>query len=98
MTDMRFVTVRELRMRGGDLWRALREGEEAILTVNGKPVALLAGITEGKLEEVLRAFRQAKAQAAVGRMREAAARRGLDGLTDEEIEAEIKAARSARRR
>jgi antitoxin (DNA-binding transcriptional repressor) of toxin-antitoxin stability system len=95
---MRFVTVRELRLRGGDLWRALQKGEEAILTVNGKPVALLVGIGEGRLEEVVSAFRQAKALAAVGRMREVAARRGLDRLAEEEIEAEIRAARRERRR
>lgn len=95
---MRFVTVRELRLRGGDIWQALREGEEAILTVNGKPVALLAGIGEGQVEGVVRAFRQARAQAAVSRMREAAVQNGLSRLTEEEIEAEIQAARQERRR
>lgn len=95
---MRFVTVRELRLRGGDIWQALREGEEAILTVNGKPVAFLAGISEGQVEGVIRAFRQARAQAAVGRMRETAARQGLGRLTEEEVEAEIKAVRRERRR
>lgn len=97
MKRVRFITVRELRLRGGDLWRLLREGEEAILTVNGKPVAFLAGIDEGRVEEVIRAFRRAKAQAAVSSMRETAARRGIDRTTQEEIEAEIRAARRERR-
>lgn len=94
---MRFITVRELRLRGRDIWRTLGEGEEAIMTVNGNPVALLIGIREGELEEVLITVRQVRAQAAVSRMRETARQRGLDRLADEEIETEIDAVRRERR-
>jgi len=94
---MRFVTVRDLRLRGRDVWQTLREGEEAVLTVNGSPVALLIGVREGGLEETISTVRQVRAQGAVSRMRETAAQRGLDRLADQEVEAEIEAARDERR-
>lgn len=94
---MRFVTVRDLRLRGREIWKALREGEEAILTHNGSPVALLIGVQEDRLEETLRLIRRARAQAAVSRMREHARTLGLDKMSDGDIEAEIRAARRTRR-
>lgn len=93
---MRFITVRELRSKGGEIWRDLQKGEEAILTVNGIPVAVLLGVPEDRLEDTLRALRRARAQAAVSRMRERAAKRGLDRLPETEIEAEVRAARRER--
>ncbi|PZN08240.1 MULTISPECIES: type II toxin-antitoxin system Phd/YefM family antitoxin [Thermaerobacter] len=95
---MRFVSVRELRSRSGELWRALRQGEEAVLTINGTPVAVLVGTSEEDLEETLRAVRQARAQAAVSRMRERAAQRGLDRLSELEVDEEVRAARRERGR
>lgn len=95
---MRFVSVRELRSRPGELWRAPRQGEEAVLTINGTPVAVLVGTSEEDLEETLRAVRQARAQAAVSRMRERAAQRGLDRLSELEVDEEVRAARRERGR
>ncbi|HBT47304.1 MAG TPA: prevent-host-death protein [Peptococcaceae bacterium] len=93
---MRFVTVRDLRQRGKEIWKELRSGEEAVLTHNGSPVALLIGVREEDLEETLRLVRRARAEAAVSRMRERARQAGLDRLGEEEIEAEIRAARQER--
>ncbi len=94
---MRFITVRDLRLRGRDVWRTLREGEEAVLTINGSPVAVLIGVREGEVEETLGVVRQVRAQAAVSRMRETAAQRGLDRLAEQEVEGEIQATRHERR-
>jgi antitoxin (DNA-binding transcriptional repressor) of toxin-antitoxin stability system len=88
---LRFVTVRELRSKGGEIWRALREGEEAVLTINGAPEAVLVRIPEDGLEDTLRAVRRALAQVAVSRMRERASERGLDRLTEPEVEEEVRA-------
>lgn len=93
---MRFVTVRELRSKGGEIWRALREGEEAILTINGAPEAVLVGIPADGFEDTLRAVRRALAQAAVSRMRQRAGERGLDRLTEPEVAEEVRAARRER--
>lgn len=94
---MRFLTVRDLRSRAREIWQILREGEDAVLTHNGSPVALLIGVQEDELEETLRWVRQARAQAAVTRMRERARNRGLHRLGDQDVEAEIRAARRERR-
>lgn len=94
---MRFLTVRDLRLRGREIWRTLRAGEEAVITRDGSPVALLIGVQEDRLEETLRWVRQARAQAAVTYMRKRARERGLNQLSDQDIEAEIQAARRERR-
>ena len=93
---MKFVTVRDLRLHGREIWNVLRTGEEAVLTYNGRPVALLIGIQEGGLEETVRLIRRARAQAAVSHIRERARALGLDKMSERDIEAEIKAARRAR--
>ncbi len=95
---MRFVSVRELRSRSGEIWRVLRQGEEAVLTVHGTPVAVLVGTSEEDLEETLRAVRRARAQAAVSRMRQRAVERGLDRLSELQVDEEVRAARRERGR
>jgi len=92
---MKFLSVRELRNRPGQVWKTIR-GKEMVLTANGKPVAILVGVDEDELEETLSALRRARAQAAVSRLRAQAARANTNALTKEEIEAEIDAARSER--
>jgi prevent-host-death family protein len=93
---VKFVSSREIRVNPKPVFDAAREGDEVVITSRGKPVALLVGVDGDDLEETLRHFRRAKAQAAVSRMREAAAGEGLAGMAQDEIEAEIAAARSER--
>lgn len=94
---MRFVTVRDLRLRSRELRETLRAGEEVVLTYNGNPVALLVGIQDGQLEETVRLLRRARAQAAVSRMREHAKKAALDRMSEEVIDSEIQAVRQERR-
>jgi len=93
---VRFLTVRDLRSRGSEIWRSLRNGEEAVVTYNGSPVALLIGVQEDRLEETIRIVRQANAQAAVSRMRQRARERGLGRMSNKEIDDEIRAVRRTR--
>jgi prevent-host-death family protein len=93
---MKFVTVRDFRIRPGEVWKNLEKDEEVIITSNGKPIAMLTGISDVTFDETLKIFRRAKAELAVSRMRKAAARKGLSRISKEEIDAEIKAARRAR--
>jgi len=94
---MRFVTVRDLRQKGKEIWSKLQSGEEAVLTHNGSPVALLIGVREEELEETMRMVKRARAEAAVRRIRERARRAGLENMSVDEIEAEILAVRQERR-
>ena len=64
-----------------------------VITNNGKPTALLLDISNEDLEETLLALRQIRAMRLFNQMRNDAQKRGF--LSDEEIEAEIQAARVA---
>ena len=91
---MEFIPVRLWRVQPGEVWRKLRREGELILTSSGRPIAVLVS-TEGDVEETLAAVRRARAQVAVSRLRETASARGLDRLSEDEIEAEIQASRRA---
>ena len=67
-----------------------------MVTSNGKPVGILSPTDEEHLEEALAELRRARAAAAVGRLQRAATMAGGDGLSQEEIDAEIERARRAR--
>ena len=92
----KFVSSREIRVNPRPAFEAAEEGEEVVITSRGKPVALLLGISAEDLDETERLVRRARAQAAVSRMRKAAAREGSESMSREEIEEEISAARSER--
>ncbi|MBA2691521.1 MAG: type II toxin-antitoxin system Phd/YefM family antitoxin [Rubrobacter sp.] len=89
---MKFVSSREIRVNPRPVFDSLGEDNEVVVTSHGKPIALMVGVSGEDLEETLRFLRRAKAQAAVSRMR-----MGEGRMSDEEIEAEIRAARDERR-
>ena len=93
---MKFVSSREIRVNPRPVFQAAEEGDEVVITSRGKPVALLVAVNGDDLEETVRLLRRARAQAAVSRMRKAAAREGSQSMSREEIEKEINAARSER--
>jgi antitoxin (DNA-binding transcriptional repressor) of toxin-antitoxin stability system len=95
---MEFVSVRELRIQPGQVWKRLTESNELVITSNGKPIALLSGVTDETLEQTLTALRRARAQVAVSQLRASAQARGVDKMTSTQIDAEIRSARKARRR
>lgn len=89
---MDFYTVRDMRTTPKTLWDSLTSDGCVVITNNGKPTALMLDISDGSMEETLKAVRQAKAMIAFNAMRDRAAMSGF--LSDAEIEAEISAARS----
>lgn len=91
---MNFYSIRELRTDTKAICENLRTKGEAIITNNGKPAVLMLHISEDNFELMLRAVRQAKAMIAFNDMRAIAAENGY--MSDEEIEAEITAARRER--
>ncbi len=93
---MEFVTIRDLRLKPAEVWEKLRRQREVVLTSNGRPVAVIAGVNEDDVEETVSALRRARAQAAVTRMRRASAESEASRLTPAEIETEITAARKGR--
>jgi len=93
---MKFLSVRDLRGKSADVWKELPKEREMIITSNGRPIAILAAISESNLEESLSAFRQARAVRAVASLQRRSAEQGTDRITMDEIDAEIKAVRKKR--
>jgi len=95
---MKFVSVRDLRGKSAQVWKALPEEKEMVITSNGRPIAILAAISDSNLEESLSAFRQARAVEAVASLQRRSVARGTDRISMAEIEAEIREVRKKRAR
>lgn len=93
---MKFLSVRDLRGKSAEVWKELPNEREMIITSNGRPIAILAAISEANLEESLAAFRQARAVEAVATIQRRSADLGTDKITMDEIDAEIKSVRKKR--
>ena len=94
---MRFISVRDLSTKPKEIWDKIKE-EEVVITSNGKPIALLSGVTEETLEKTIRTIRRSRALVAIEDMQKRSIELGLDKLTDSQIESEIQAVRKSRRR
>ena len=93
---MKFITVRDIRTSPARIWKQLPEAQEMVITNNGKPIALLTPLSDETLEETLSAVRRARAVNAVHQMRRLARERGLDEMNEDDVQAEIDAARHER--
>lgn len=93
---MKFVSVRDLRGKSAQLWKTLSDEREMIVTSNGRPIAILAAISESNIEESLAAFRQARAVEAVASLQRRSVTQGTDRIAMDEIDTEIKAVRKKR--
>jgi len=95
---MKFLSVRDLRGKSAQVWKELPEEREMVVTSNGRPIAILAAITEANLEESLSAFRQARAVEAVVSLQRRSIQQGTSKISMDEINEEIKAVRKKRAR
>ncbi len=94
---MRFVSVRDLRSKSAELWRDLPSEGQMVVTNNGRPVAVLAAVDAGSIEQTLASFRRNRALVAVQTQQLGSVASGRDRITAEEIDAEIQAVRRRRR-
>ena len=74
--------------------RVAKGKERVVITLNGKREAVVVPVED---LERLEAIERERGLSAVQRIQEDSVRRGLDKLTPEEIDAEIRAARSERK-
>ena len=95
---MKTVTIRDFRTRPKQVRDALRGEREAILTVNGNPVAVMIPVDAGSLDETLETLRRARALEALRAIREESRQRGLSRMSAKDIDAIIAKTRKARRR
>ncbi len=94
---MRFISVRDLNTKPKEIWSKIKD-EEVVITSNGKPIALLSGVTEETLEKTVRSIRRSRALIALEEMQKKSIELGLDKWTDSQIESEIRAVRKSRKR
>ena len=95
---MKFITVRDLRTTPAKIWKDLRSEQEIVITNNGHPIALLTPLSDENLEDSLKTIRQARAINAIKNLQSESIKTGKNGITEEEIEAEISASRKSRTR
>ncbi|HUM03519.1 MAG TPA: type II toxin-antitoxin system Phd/YefM family antitoxin [Thermoanaerobaculia bacterium] len=95
---MKFVTIRDLRGRPGQVWKKLAEGRELVLTSNGKPIALLSPVTEESFERDLAALRRARLAETIRSIQKESKKRFPRGVSLATINAEIAAVRAKRER
>ena len=93
---MKFLSVRDLSGMSAHILIDLSDERELIVTSNGRPIAILASITEENLEESLSAFRRSRAVEAVVSLQRKSAEKGTDKISLDEINAEIKSVREQR--
>ena len=95
---MKLLSVRDLKTKSSQVWKDLPDQKEMVITSNGRPIAILSSVNENNLEQVLSAFRQARAIEAVTSIQYESVRKGIDKITLEEINNEINAVRSQHKR
>lgn len=94
---MKTVTIRDLRTRPKQVREALSREREAVLTANGRPVALIIPVDAGTLDQTLETLRRARGIEALRAIQREARKRGLE-LSAEEVDALIQRTRKARKR
>ena len=95
---MKFISVRDLRGKSAEVWKNLPAEREMVVTSNGRPIAILAAVSESNLEESISAFRQARAVEAVASLQRRSLEQGTDSIAAKEIESEIQGVRKKRAR
>ncbi len=94
---MKTVTIRELRTRPKQVREALGREREAVLTANGRPVAVLVPTDAATVDETLEILRRARGLEALRAIRQASRARGLDRLSPKAIDGVIARVRRQRR-
>ena len=95
---MKFLSVRDLKTKSSQVWKDLPEQKEMVVTSNGRPIALLSSINGNNLEQVLTAFRRARATNALASIQYDSIQKGTDMISMDEINAEIGVIRSKRKK
>ena len=66
---MRFIPVRELRLKPSGVWQRLKTEHELVLTSKGRPIGILSDTRGADVEATLRALRRAKAELAMAQIK-----------------------------
>jgi len=94
---MKLIASRELAAKPAAVWKSLKDEGAVVITKNGQPEGVFFATSSETWLEDIQDVLFAKARRAVTAMRQSAMESGAANLTDEEIEAEIRAARIERK-
>jgi PHD/YefM family antitoxin component YafN of YafNO toxin-antitoxin module len=86
--------MRELRASTTQLKNMLSDDGKVVLTTNGKPTALMLEVNEDSFEDTLFDLRSVRIRRSIREMREHSEKTGLNEMTLDDINAEIRASRS----
>jgi PHD/YefM family antitoxin component YafN of YafNO toxin-antitoxin module len=89
MANTKFLSMRELRSSTSQIREMLGDDGKIVVTNNGKPAALMLGVSEITLEEMLADIRRVQAKRALKELQMSAIQNGTASMTMEEINAEI---------
>jgi antitoxin (DNA-binding transcriptional repressor) of toxin-antitoxin stability system len=95
---MRTVTIRDFRTRPKEVRDALARESEAVLTVNGRPVAVLLPTDASTIDATLETVRRARGLEALRAIRRESQESGRDRLSGRDIDSVIAKTRRARHR
>jgi len=95
---MSTISVSELKKKPAKQWLKSASKDDLIITSKGQPVAVLMRIAAASVESTRALVRSVRALQAQSALQEAAAANGTAGFSMSNIDAEIAAARRARRR
>ena len=95
---MSTISVSELKKRPASQWLKSVGKDDLIITANGQPVAVLLRLAAASVESTRSLLRSVRALQGQAALQQAAAANGTAGLAASDIDAEIAAARRARRR
>lgn len=95
---MKTFTIRDFRSRPRAVREALAKESKALLTVNGRPLAVLLPVNAETYDQTLDVVSRAQALQVLNQIRQRAAATGRDMIDMNEVDAEIDAARREARR
>jgi antitoxin (DNA-binding transcriptional repressor) of toxin-antitoxin stability system len=92
------ISISELKKKPASQWLKSAGKDDLVITAKGRPVAVLLRIAAASVESTRALARSVRALQAQAALQQAAAASGAAGLSLPDIDAEIAAARRARRR
>ena len=60
MSQMKFISVRELQKQGSGIKSMLSNGGRIVITSNGKPIGFTVGVDEDSFEEILEDWKKVR--------------------------------------
>ena len=89
---MKFVSSRDFRLQPSGIWDLLKQGEQVVVTMHGKPMGILIGTDENNFQKLSQELNLLKMRMAIHAINEHARKTGLDKLSEAEVDLLVKEA------